>query len=167
MELLLVRHARAEERELFAISGADDALRPLTREGAARMRDVAAGLHRLLPDLDVIASSPYTRALQTADILARRYKTKVVQLPQLAPGHPPATLLPWLRGHDETFRVALVGHEPDLGMLASWLLCGKEQGFLPFKKGGAALLHFPADIKAGQAQLDWLLTPAQLRRRGK
>ena len=58
MELLLVRHARAEEREVFAISGADDALRPLTREGAARMRDVAAGLHRLLPDLDIKLALP-------------------------------------------------------------------------------------------------------------
>ncbi len=163
MELLLVRHAKAEERELFALSGADDALRPLTKPGAKQMRRVAKGLRELLPQLEVVASSPFTRALQTADILAAAYRSRVVQLPQLAPGHPPAELLSWLRSQGDCERVALVGHEPDLGVLAAWLLTGREQGFLPFRKGGAALLQFPEGLKGGQAQLAWLLTPAQLR----
>lgn len=163
MDVLLVRHAKAEEREIFALSGADDALRPLTRAGAKEMRKVAKALHRLLPQVDVFASSPLLRAVQTADILAARYGGKVMQLPQLAPGHDPAQVLTWLRSQGDNACVALVGHEPDLGMLASWLLAGGRRGFLPMKKAGACLLRFAGGIKDGKAELVWYLPPGLLR----
>jgi phosphohistidine phosphatase len=63
--------------------------------------------------------------------------------------------------------VALVGHEPHLGKLASWLLARTSTPFLQLKKGGACLLDLGARPRAGEARMVWLLTPAQLRRLGR
>lgn len=163
MDVMLVRHAKAETREIFALTGEEDALRPLTKPGAKDMRKVAKALHGVVPQIDVLASSPLLRALQTADILAKRYGSKLLQLPQLAPGHDPAQVLTWLRSQGDNACVALVGHEPDLGVLASWLLTGGRRGFLPLKKGGVCLLRFAAGIKEGKAELVWALPPGLLR----
>lgn len=167
MDVLLVRHAKAEAREVFALSGADDALRPLTREGGKEMRRLARALQGLLPRIDVIATSPLVRALQTAEILAARYGGKAQPLPRLAPGHAPEEVLNWLRSQGDHDCVALIGHEPDLGLLAAWLLTGDEHGFLPLKKGGACLLRLAGGIDAGRAELVWALPPAVLRRLAK
>lgn len=163
MDVLLVRHGKAEEREVFALTGAEDALRPLTKAGAKEMRVLARALHIVLPQIDAFASSPLLRAVQTADILAARYGGRAQQLPQLAPGHEPAQLLSWLHSQGDSQCVALVGHEPDLGLLASWLLAGGKRGFLPLKKGGACLLRFADGIKSGRAELVWALPPRVLR----
>lgn len=166
MELLLVRHAKAEEREEFAKTGADDELRPLTHAGVRQMRRIASSLHAMVPRLDVIASSPLTRAMQTAEILAQSYKRNVVHLPELAPGNEPAQIMPWLRSQGDCGAVALVGHEPDLGLLASWLLSGGKHGFMPFKKAGACLIRLELGMKGGNGELAWFLTPRQLREMG-
>lgn len=167
MDVLLVRHAKAEEREIFALTGEEDALRPLTKAGAKEMRRMTKALHRVLPQLDVVASSPLLRALQTADILVDRYGGKVLQLPQLAPGHDPAQVLTWLRSQGDQQCVALVGHEPDLGNLISWLLAGGKRSFIPLKKGGACLLRLAGGIKDGKAELVWALPPGLLRELSK
>ena len=73
MELLVIRHGVAEERETFDATGQDDSLRPLTKEGRWKMERVAKGLRRLLPSVNLIATSPFTRALQTARIVADAY----------------------------------------------------------------------------------------------
>jgi phosphohistidine phosphatase len=163
MDVLLVRHGKAEEREEFARTGAEDALRPLTRAGVKEMRKVAKALRGLLPQIDVFASSPLLRAVQTAEILAQRYGGKVQTLPQLAPGHVPVDVLSWLHSQGDNPCVALVGHEPDLGMLAAWLLAGDAHGFMPLKKGGACLLRFAGAIGDGRAELVWALPPGLLR----
>ena len=164
MDVLLVRHARAEEREIFVLTGAEDALRPLTRGGAKEMRKVAKALRGLVPQIDVFASSPLLRAVQTAEILAARYDGKVLQLPQLAPGHEPAQVLTWLHSQGDYQCVALIGHEPDLGGLTSWLLAGGQRSFTPLKKAAACLLHFAGGIKDGKAELVWALPPGLLRK---
>src|SRR2546429_8832517 len=73
MRLLVVRHAIAEDREAFARSHKDDADRPLTSEGRRKMERAALGLKELLPELDVVAASPYKRAVDTAEIIAGAY----------------------------------------------------------------------------------------------
>ncbi|HEX7242015.1 MAG TPA: histidine phosphatase family protein, partial [Longimicrobiaceae bacterium] len=101
MQLLVVRHAIAEDREEFARTGADDSLRPLTPEGRRRMRRAARGLRRLVPRLGLLASSPLTRAAQTAQILAEAYGgTETATFPELEPGSHPAALVDRLRGVD-------------------------------------------------------------------
>lgn len=163
MDLLLVRHGRAEERAAFALKSGDDSERPLTEEGLERMRKGVKGLRQVLPQLDVLASSPLLRARQTAAVLADAYGVPVRSVDALAPGQSPARLLPWLKERGRHQVVAVVGHEPDLGLLAGWLLTGGEHSFLPLKKGAVCLLHFPAAVAAGTAELQWVLTSSQLR----
>jgi phosphohistidine phosphatase len=159
MQLVLIRHARAEERMLFK----RDRTRALTQDGQRRMRKAARGLHALLPGLTQIATSPLLRARQTAEIVAAVYTgIDTVSLPALSPGVAPRAVLAWLRAQPADATLALVGHEPDLGLLAGWLLTGKNSGFVQFKKGAAALIEFSGAPAAGKGTLVWLLTAAQL-----
>lgn len=167
MRLLIVRHAKAEERELHAATGAPDAERPLTDAGRKSARRIGRALKEILPRIDVLASSPFVRARDTARLIAREYRRlEVTELAALTPGRSAAAVLAWLEGQPEGATVAVVGHEPDLGRLASWLLSGGDRAFVTLKKGGACLLDFPERLAPGQAQLAWLLAPAHLRRLG-
>jgi phosphohistidine phosphatase len=163
MKLLLARHAIAEDRETFQQSGEPDEKRPLTKDGRKKMKRTAAGIAELVPQLDVIASSPLTRAVQTAEVLARSYDGQAVTVVDaLDPMRPYDAFLAWLKQLDDVETVAAVGHEPHLSGLAAWLLTGNDQTFFEFKKGGACLLELD-EIDAGAARMLWLLTPAQLR----
>jgi len=164
MNLLVIRHAIAEDRKRYAKTGADDGLRPLTARGRRRMKAGARGLRRLAPGLDLLATSPLVRAEQTAEIVAAAYRElKVVKVPQLAPQASVHALLKWLqeRKHDST--IALVGHEPLLGVFVSWMLTGLQESFVDLKKGGACLLECEQQVRPGRARLRWLLAPGQLR----
>lgn len=165
MQLVLIRHARAEERALRK----RDRTRALTVDGRRRMRRAARGLHALIPGISQIATSPLVRARQTAEIVATVcHCPEVVPLPALAPGGTRHAVLAWLRAQPADAKLALVGHEPDLGQLAGWLLCGarsfstKRAGFVQFKKGAAAHIVFTGAPVAGKGTLAWLLTTEQL-----
>jgi phosphohistidine phosphatase len=164
MKLLVIRHAIAEEREEFAYTGRPDSERPLTKEGRDKMRRAARGLAAQVPDLNVLATSPYTRAAQTAEIVAEAYGgLKPVSVAELTPEHQPDDLLPWLRSQERDTVVAVVGHEPHLGFLVGWLLTGRHESFVELKKGAACLLEFDDPPAAGNATLLWALAPAHLR----
>lgn len=166
MLLVVIRHAIALTREEFARTGRDDALRPLSAEGREKMRGNAAGLRQLVPQLDLLAASPLTRAQQTARIVAKRYPgVRQVTTSSLEPESELASFGEWLRARRADV-VAVVGHEPHLGSLVTWLLTGVEDSRIPLKKGAACLLEFRATPEAGSARLRWALTPSQLRRLG-
>src|SRR5512138_1330454 len=97
-ELYLVRHAIAEER---GDAWPDDTKRPLTADGASRMRKAARGLSRMDVTLDVILSSPLVRARQTAEILAASLSPhpSIVNVDSLAPGAPYTALAADLEKH--------------------------------------------------------------------
>jgi len=163
MRLLMIRHAIAEEREDFAKTGKDDNLRPLTDDGRKKMKQAARGLRRLCSDIDLLATSPLTRAAQTAAILDSVYGgLDEVEIDELSPEAQPADFLRWLRQQKQD-TVAAVGHEPSISLILSWLLTGAERRILSFRKGGACLLDFPGEVGAGTATLLWALTPGQLR----
>ncbi len=162
LEVVLLRHAIAEEREQFAHSGLPDTERPLTEHGRQRMERASRGLQQLLPKVGLIASSPLCRARQTAAIVAAGYHLTPEQLPTLAPGESPQGVADYLERRRADGPLLLVGHEPDLGQLAAWLLAG-EGDFIEFKKGGACLLHFAASVEAGAGRLVWALPPKALR----
>jgi phosphohistidine phosphatase len=168
VEQLVIRHGVAEEREDFAATGKDDSLRPLTKEGRWKMERGAKALRQALPSLDVIATSPFTRAAQTAKIVAAAYDdVGVEQVDALTPESRPQDFLAWLRKRDAGDRVAAVGHEPHLGMLVYWLLSGESvAGRIAMKKGGACLLELDARSRAPKATLLWSLTPSIMRRLG-
>ena len=73
MRLLVIRHAVAEERDAFAVTGQPDARRPLTDDGRTKMKAGARGLRGIVPRLNVLATSPLLRAAQTAEIVSREY----------------------------------------------------------------------------------------------
>lgn len=168
MRLLVVRHAIAEDRIAFARSHKDDSTRPLTSEGRAKMARGAAGLRALIPKLDVLATSPFKRALDTAEIIAEAYgDMKVERVPELVPGTGIDRVIGWLGGQNGRETVAVVGHEPDLSRFICALLASTNGPFLELRKGAACLLDLPGPVKAGAATLDWLLGPKHLRRIGE
>jgi phosphohistidine phosphatase len=163
MKLLMIRHAIAEEREDFARTGKDDSQRPLTDEGRKKMKQAAKGLRKLVPDIGLLATSPFTRAAQTAAVLDSVYDgLEEVEIEELAPEATPEDFLRWLR-KQKSKTVAVVGHEPSISLLLSWLLTGNERRLYSFRKGGACLVEFNGEVAAGAATLLWALTPAQLR----
>jgi phosphohistidine phosphatase len=167
MHLLIIRHAIAEDRDTFAASGAPDDDRPLTSFGKRRMRRNVEGLHRVAPHLDVLAASPLVRADQTARIVASAFKvSEVATVEALRPERRPADLLPWLARQGEDATVAIVGHEPHLGILLNWLVSGVEAHGAGFRKGGAAMVEFSGRPASGRGVLLWMLTPSQLRSLG-
>jgi len=163
MRLLLIRHAIAEEREDFARTGKDDSLRPLTDDGRKKMKQAARGLRGMVPDIDLLATSPLTRAAQTGAIVDSVYGgLHEVEIDELSPDAKAVDFLRWLRRqkHDT---IAAVGHDPSISLILSWLLTGGERRTFAFRKGGAALLELTGKIAPATATLVWALTPAQLR----
>ena len=127
MKLLLLRHAIAEEQEDFARTGKDDRLRPLTDEGRKKMKQGAKGLRKVLPEIDLLATSPLTRAAQTAAIVDSVYGgLSEVEIAELSPEATPTDFLRWLRKQKAETLVA-VGHEPSISLFLSWLLTGTER----------------------------------------
>lgn len=157
--LLLVRHAIAEER---GPAWPDDDLRPLTKKGIARMREIARHLKAVGETADVIVSSPLKRAMDTALILVEEWKvpTGVQTVKALAPGHTPSATIAAIADEPSDQRIALVGHEPDLGQFAAWLMGAKRP--VPFKKGGVARIDVGTLARPREGQLVWLATPKLL-----
>lgn len=158
--LYLVRHAIAAAR---GDQWPDDTVRPITRQGAARMRRAVRGLAVLGVKFDLILTSPLLRASQTAELLAEglRPAPPVRPAPALAPGNPPARVAELIGEHARAHHLALVGHEPALGELAAWLIGARTPP--PFKKGGVCRIDVPAVPPDRSGQLVWLATPKMLR----
>ncbi|HET7039063.1 MAG TPA: histidine phosphatase family protein [Gemmatimonadales bacterium] len=168
MRLLVIRHAIAGDRDVFAQeTGRPDSERPITAEGRKKMREGAAGLRGVASDLAVLGSSPYVRARQTADIVAEAFDgLTVTDVPALASGGSRDGLIAWLN-QQHAACVGLVGHEPDLGLLIGWLVTGDDAApFVNLKKGGACLLELGGPAGPASAELLWVLTPKLLRRLG-
>ena len=167
MQVLLIRHAIAEELEASAdISEQADAARPLSAKGKMKMRKNIEGLQLIVPHIYQIASSPLVRAQQTADLLLSAYRdAKRDTLRALAPRGSAPAVLTYLQEHAHTSHtIALIGHEPDLGELGTWLLSGHTDDWMQLRKGSACLLEFTGNVIAGQANLEWSLNPSLLRR---
>ena len=158
--LFLVRHAIAAEP---GDAWPDDAKRPLTHKGVARMREVVAGLESLGVTLDLVLTSPLLRARHTADLLldGLRPEPALAVTAALAPGARPIQVAEELGRHAKRERIALVGHEPALGELAAWLTGAKTP--FSFKKGGVCRIDVAALPPTQTGQLIWLATPRMLR----
>lgn len=173
MKLLVIRHAIAIEREDFAREGGEnDDLRPLTKEGAKKMRKNAKGLAVWVPRPSVIAMSPLIRAVETAEIVTQVWLDLEQEiLEELRPEARPEAFAKWLASREEVRDpdgcIAIVGHEPYLSLLVGWYLFGKTVPAVVLKKGGACLLELPAPLPKGlgkgEVKLLWLNTPSQLR----
>ena len=159
-ELYLVRHAIAAER---GSEWPDDTKRPITERGVNRFKEVVKGLKRLDVVLDEIFTSPLVRAHQTAGLLAAGLEGKppIKVLEALAPGHTSASVMTQLARVAKRRRVALVGHEPELGELAAHLIGAGRA--LAFKKGGVCRIDLGSLSSKRAASLVWFLPPNVLR----
>jgi phosphohistidine phosphatase len=160
LELYLIRHGAAAER---GKDWPDDAKRPLTADGVARLRKEARGLNAMDVGFDQIVTSPLVRTRQTADVFSEELKNKppVAPADALAPAGTPAGVIQELIKHVRKGRVALVGHEPNLGELAAQLIGAKSP--LDFKKGGICRIDFDILPPKGVGRLRWFVTPKMLR----
>jgi phosphohistidine phosphatase len=155
-ELYLIRHGVAEER---GDAWPDDAKRPLSEEGMARLRKSARGLARLDVWIDVVFTSPLVRARQTADIVAAAFdpRPSIITIDSLAPEGTYTALAADLEKHARKPRIALVGHEPGIGELAARLI-GSRHSF-EFKKGAVCRIDVEEVPPPGPGDLRWMLTP--------
>jgi phosphohistidine phosphatase len=160
MNLFLLRHGIAAEP---GVAGYEpDSKRPLTSKGKDRLREAVRAMKVLDLSFDLILSSPFLRAKQTADIIANRLKLrkKLAFSEDLTPAGNPRLLIQQLNQfRPEPENVLLVGHEPYLGRLVGLLAAGNTSLELDFKKGGLAKLEAEYLLYGRCAKLVWLLTP--------
>lgn len=164
MYLFIVRHAVAEEREDFAKKNADDSLRPLTAKGKKKLQKMILSLEKEFDKLDMVVTSPYVRAKQSAQIISDiADNAKVVESAELVPHAPPQALLKWLKTQGaQSKKIAVIGHEPHLSLFTSYLLTGNsKENFIELKKSSVALVEVGSfeDIAASKAKLLWLASP--------
>jgi phosphohistidine phosphatase len=160
MELYILRHGIAVERGTPGYK--KDSERPLTTDGEDKMRQIADAMRGMDLKFDLILSSPYTRAEQTAKIVAGELDETVTFSNFLEPDGNALELIGEIND-ERPQRVLLVGHEPALSSLISVLVTGASNAGIDLKKGGLCKLTTDK-LSFGQcATLNWLLTPKQLR----
>jgi len=161
--LLVLRHGIAVPRGDPAYPLDSD--RPLTPKGLKRMRQITNGMRRMQVEFDLILSSPYRRALETAFVVAREYElgqsvqTSSALKPEVLPEEVVRALL---ENYSRSQRILLVGHEPQLSALVSTLTSGSAGARPLLKKGGLCKLQVDGLQQGKCAALMWLLTPKQL-----
>ena len=163
MNLYIIRHAIAVDEATSDY--ASDSERPLTDKGRKKMRQIAKALRHLGVEFDLILSSPYVRACETAKILAEVFKMKdrIVVSDNLIPLGDPELLIGEINEKHAVESLAIVGHEPHLSSLVGLLTTESSGMEITLKKGGVCYLS--ADDLHHQdhrATLEWLLTPGIL-----
>lgn len=164
MELYILRHAIAEDLNQSVRGG--DSQRRLTSKGAKKMHSMACGMKAASLSFDLILSSPYLRAKETAEIVAKLFRPVggLKLSPTLAPDGSPKDLIDLLKKtHGKRKRIVLVGHEPYLSRLISLLLFGDTSISIDLKKGGLCKLSIKTLRYGRCATLNYLLTPRHLR----
>lgn len=166
MKVLIVRHAIAYIRD--PSQWPDDRQRPLSSDGERKLRRAAKGLMKVEGKVDVVLSSPWVRAWQTAEILHEVAGwPEPTECEALEGNRSPRAVLTVLKLHKDAGAVAVVGHQPHVEGLVSYLLTGDAaRVMVEFKKAGVALIEMDAALRAGTASLIWYLPPRVLRSLG-
>jgi phosphohistidine phosphatase len=155
MLLYIVRHAIAEERD--ETRWPDDSQRPLTDKGKKRFKKFLKKLNGVIAP-KLIATSPFVRCHETAELLAERQGNDALLVPQpaLQPGSDLNALIQWT-SEQTADEIAWVGHAPDVTHLAAKLI-GNGDAAIEFAKGAIAAIEFENGIQAGSGKLRWLAT---------
>ena len=160
MILYLVRHGIAVDPN--DPKSPPEPERPLTAKGVQKTRGAALGLKALKVKPDVLITSPYVRAAQTAEIFAETLgfpPQKIRAHEALKPAGNPADIIKEvirLRAKE----VMCFGHAPQLDLTISHLL-GARGAVTELKKAGVA--SFDHTATHGKWTLRWILTPKILR----
>lgn len=165
MKIVLMRHGPAIEREVFLKkSQLDDSQRPLTDKGRKKVFEVCQSLHDKGLRVGAIVSSPFVRSQQSAKEALRIFiDAEYFESIELTPASPPAAFSKWLKTQVSLpDSILVIGHEPQLGSFATYLLSkSSQESFIEFKKAGVLCLEVESlqDLRAGTALLRWLLPP--------
>jgi len=167
MELFILRHGVAVSRGSSEYPNDSD--RPLTPKGARGLRRIAKGMRRMDLSFDHIFSSPFVRTRQTAEIAVAILQPdhSIEYTEHLQPeGDREVLVGELITKCAAADRVLLVGHEPYLSGLISFLVCGDDSLGMNFRKGGLCKLSV-SSLRMGKcAVLEWLLTPKQVKEMG-
>ena len=164
VNLYILRHGIAVDRGTLGFK--TDADRPLTPKGKRQLRQIAEAMENMDVQFSLILSSPFVRARQTAEIVAKTLKLKkrLAFSDELTPAGDPKILIRQLNElKPASENVLLVGHEPYLSRFISQLISGDPDMGIDFKKGGLCKLE-TGMLRFGRcATLAWLLTPRQMK----
>jgi phosphohistidine phosphatase len=166
MVLYIVRHGIAIDRE--DPKSPPDPDRYLTEDGIKKTKQIAECVANLGVEPDLLISSPYVRAMQTAEIFAAALeypKQKIRRSDLLLPGTEPALFFKELARDKDSAVVFCFGHAPHLDDLVAAGL-GSKHHVTSLKKAGIAALELKRLSPPG-GQLLWLSTPKLLRKAGK
>jgi phosphohistidine phosphatase len=156
MEIYILRHGIAEPRR----PGRADAKRALTDRGRVKLREVLARARAAKVAPSLILTSPYVRAVQTAEIAAEVLGRKgiLTRTDALLPSSSPEAVWREILGHADEDAILLAGHEPLLSEAATYLL-GAERTVIELKKGALVSIDLEELHSPPQGVLKWLLTP--------
>lgn len=155
MNLYLVRHADAEKTQ----PGKGDKDRELTREGKDIIQKTADKWVSFIKNPDFICTSPYIRAVETAEIIAEsfEFEKEIIKDKALSSGgytKDLITLVNSLGGED----ILVVGHQPDLSEHVSNLISSKG-ALIEFKKAAIAKISFKDKADFSKGYLEYLIPP--------
>jgi len=166
MQLYIVRHGIAIDREDAKCP--PDPERFLTSEGIEKARQVARGVVDVGVVPDLLLSSPYVRAFQTAELFAAELeysKNKIRKTDLLLPGAEPLQLFRELAKDKDLSAVFLFGHAPHLDDVIATSI-GSRHHISSLKKAGVAMVELKRLVPPS-GELVWLATPKLLRKIGK
>ncbi len=156
MQLYILRHGIAEDQK----PGGKDADRALTAEGKKKLRDVLRVAQKAGVSPGLILSSPYVRAVETAEIAmdVLDYKDSLLRIDALIPSSGPEPVWEEIRVHKSASELMLVGHEPLLSTLAGYLLAAPSLA-VDLKKGGLVRIDIDSFGAQPRGVLKWMLIP--------
>ena len=127
--------------------------------GKHKLEKVLKRAHRAGVAPTLIISSPYTRAMETAEIAARElaYHSEIVRSDRLLPNSSPPDLWSEIRAHRDEPSILLAGHEPLFSATLAWMI-GSTRAMVDFRKGGLARIDFSTIGADPRGVLQWMLT---------
>lgn len=155
VQIYLLRHGIAEDGR----PGQRDADRPLTSEGAKKVRAILKLAHAAGASPSLILSSPYRRAVETAEICAKEFsnKNQILRTKALTPDSSPQAVWEEIRVHRSETQILLSGHEPLCSALTRHLL-GAPSLMVDFKKGALVRIDMDAIGAHPRGVLKWMIT---------
>jgi len=159
MKIYLMRHGIACEPDGPGVEV--DSQRPLTAKGRDKISKIAHTLKKLDIKPDLILSSPYVRAEQTATILAKEFdlRKNLKFSDLLVPTGKAEAIISQIVENYKVEELVIVGHEPCLSLLVSALTVFSLDLSIHIKKGGVCCLSADALRIERRATIEWLLTP--------
>jgi phosphohistidine phosphatase len=156
MELYLMRHGIAED----AGPGQSDPTRRLTAEGIERARSVLGLARQAGVKPDLILSSPYLRAVQTARLAREELSVpeQIIDFPPIAPHGNPADVWNELRAYSQYSSLMLTGHEPLFSQLAAYFLNAPTLQ-IDVRKASIIRIDFEILGASPRGVLRWMMVP--------